>query len=180
MTMRTLRCSLEDLVEWFPQFFLAGHIAAGVAVLGQYTDSPAVLTLRCENVESPLLDEGNRFLLEVTWGRERGAEAARLRMTVQSWILVEYAAVALALILAKTVAPVGPLEVMKLGDRADYWSPEARQVLEVSDTESPSELGRRHREKVAQAKANPFGWESYVVVCAFSARGHQIRLSAHR
>jgi hypothetical protein len=36
------------------------------------------------------------------------------------------------------------------------------------------------REKVAQALANPFRWDAYVVVCAFSAEGHRVRLSGHR
>jgi hypothetical protein len=48
-----------------------------------------------------------------------------------------------------------------------------------SGTERPSELGRRHREKVTQALANPFGWSAYVVVCAFSQEVHQIRFSYH-
>ncbi len=52
--------------------------------------------------------------------------------------------------------------------------------LEVSGTEVSGELGRRHREKVAQALLNPFGWDAYVVVCAFSSRGHRIRFSFHR
>jgi hypothetical protein len=43
----------------------------------------------------------------------------------------------------------------------------------------PAELGRRHREKVAQARENPFGWDAYVVVCAFSTGGHRIRFTGH-
>jgi hypothetical protein len=54
------------------------------------------------------------------------------------------------------------------------------RVLEVSGTATLSEPGRRHREKVAQALANPFGWGTYVVVCAFSDKGHRIRFSGHR
>ena len=46
-------------------------------------------------------------------------------------------------------------------------------------TEVPGELGRRHREKVTQARENPFGWDAYVVVCAFSAGGHRIRFTRH-
>ena len=52
-------------------------------------------------------------------------------------------------------------------------------MLEVSGTEIPAELGRRHREKVAQALGNPFGYEAYVVVCAYSAEGHRIRFTRH-
>ena len=32
---------------------------------------------------------------------------------------------------------------------------------------------------MAQARDNPFGWEAYVVVCAFSSVGHRIRFSKH-
>jgi hypothetical protein len=52
-------------------------------------------------------------------------------------------------------------------------------VLEVSGTEVPAELGRRHREKVDQALNNPFGWDAYVVICAFSGAGHRIRFTRH-
>lgn len=33
----------------------------------------------------------------------------------------------------------------------------------------------QHRE----ARDNPFGWEAYMVVCAFSADGHRIRFTQH-
>jgi hypothetical protein len=42
-----------------------------------------------------------------------------------------------------------------------------------------SELGRRHRKKVTQALDNSYGWGAYVVVCAFSVKGHRIQLSGH-
>jgi hypothetical protein len=38
-------------------------------------------------------------------------------------------------------------------------------------------FGRRHREKVAEALDNTYGWGACVVVCAFSAKGHRIRVS---
>jgi hypothetical protein len=93
--------------------------------------------------------------------------------------LVELAAVALALILANRVVPLGRLFVTDHGDRADYRARKRKAVLEVSGTEVPAELGRREREKVAQARENPFGWEAYVVVCAFRAGGHRIRFTRH-
>jgi len=62
---------------------------------------------------------------------------------------------------------------------ADYRAPLASRVLEISGTETLSDLGRRHREKVAQALRNPFGWDAYVIVCAFAAPEHRIRFSAH-
>jgi len=93
---------------------------------------------------------------------------------------VELASVALALILGIRVVPLGRLDVTDYGARADYRSRKRKVVLEVSGTEVPAELGRRHREKVAQAQDNPFGWDAYVVVCAFVPEGHRIRFGKHR
>ena len=48
----------------------------------------------------------------------------------------------------------GSLDLNDYGERADYRSPSVECVLEVSGTEDVSELGRRHREKVAQVLDN--------------------------
>src|SRR4029079_8319503 len=93
--------------------------------------------------------------------------------------LVEMASLALAFVLARRLVGLGQLDLNDYGDRAEYGSPGAECVLEVSVTEDSSELGRRHREKVAQALDNTYGWGACVVVCAFSARGHRIRVSRH-
>jgi hypothetical protein len=77
------------------------------------------------------------------------------------------------------VVPLGRLDVTKYGERADYRSRRRQLVLEVSGTEVPNELVRRHREKVAQARRNPFGWDACVIVCAFAITGHRIRFSKH-
>jgi hypothetical protein len=130
-------------------------------------------------VTSRWLGKSVEFQLEVSWHNDTAAKAERLRATMQSAPLVELAAVALALILGRRVVPLGRLDVTDYGDRADYRSRKRKLVLEISGTEVPSELGRRHREKVAQAQENPFGWDAYVVVCAFSPVGHRIRLSKH-
>lgn len=98
---------------------------------------------------------------------------------MQSGPLVELASIALALILAKRVAALGRLDVTDYGARADYRARKRKRVLEISWTEVPAELSRRHREKVSQARNNPFGWAAYVVVCAFSSEGHRVRFSHH-
>jgi hypothetical protein len=87
--------------------------------------------------------------------------------------------IALAFILARRLVALGQLDVNDYGQRADYRSLSAECVLEVSGTEDISELGRRHRQKVAQALDNTYGWGACVVVCAFSAKGHRIRVSRH-
>ena len=85
----------------------------------------------------------------------------------------------LGLVLAHRVVSLGQLDVTVYGERADYRSLSVPAVLEISGTEVPAELGRRHREKVAQARDNPFGWDAYVVVCAFAAGGHRVRFTGH-
>jgi hypothetical protein len=115
----------------------------------------------------------------VAWHDETAEKAERLRSTMQAGPLVELASIALALILVKRVAPLGRLDVTAYGTRADYRARKRRVVLKISGTEVLSEVGRRHREKIAQARDNPFGWDAYVIVSAFSARGHRIRFSKH-
>lgn len=180
MALRTLRCTLEEIAAWHPQLFLEPHIVAGAAVMSHYSDSPAAFEVECEGIVSRWLGRAKRFSLEVSWTEETAAKANRLRITMQSKLLVEMAAVALAMVLANRIVSLEQLDVTDYGDRADYRSLAASTVLEISGTESMAELGRRHREKTAQALANPFGWDAYVVVCAFSSQGHRIRFSAHR
>ncbi len=86
----------------------------------------------------------------------------------------------MALLLSHRILDLGQLDVTCYGERTDFRSTTVSCMLEISGTETLDELTRRHREKVAQAMANPLGWDSYVVVCAFSARGHRIRLSFNR
>lgn len=94
--------------------------------------------------------------------------------------LVELAATAIALIVARRVLDLGDLDVTAYGDRADFRAVNRRCVLEISGTEVAAEFDRRHRDKVAQAVANPFGWDAFVVVCLFSAKGHRVRVSHHK
>jgi hypothetical protein len=178
--MPTLRSNLEDIAKWHPWFFLEPHIVSCAAVLARYGDPPAVFDVECSNIESRWLADADRFQLEVGWSQETANKAGRLRATLQSKPLVEMASTALALHLAHRVLRLGQLDVTSYGERTDFRSTRISCMLEVSGTELLAELGRRHREKVAQAVANPLGWDSYVVVCAFSNRGHRIRLSYHR
>jgi hypothetical protein len=179
MALRTLRCAVEDLEVWYPRLFLQPHSIACVAVMGQYSDSPATFDVACEGITSRWLGQQRAFQLEVSWGEETVAKANRLLATMQQKPVVEMASIALALLLARRLLALGRLDLNDYGERADYRSPSAECVLEVSGTENISELGRRHREKVAQALNNTYGWGACVVVCAFSSKGHRIRVSRH-
>lgn len=179
MSDRVLRCAIEDLVKWHPRLLVDSHVAAFVAVTGQYSIPPAPFQVRCLDVQSTWLLHASEFTLEVSWTEETVDRAERLRATLQPNLVVELAAVAVALILAAEVLSLGYLIVTDYGDRVDYRAPQSRSLLEVSGTENLSELGRRHRAKVKQAMENPLGWDAYVVVCAFADEGHQVRVSRH-
>jgi hypothetical protein len=179
MVPRLLRCAIEEVPDWHANLFVEPHLVAFVAVAGQSSASPAVFDVECHNVVSRWLGKASAFRLEVSWQDDTAEKAARLRATMQSGPLVELGSVALALILGNRVVPLGQLDVTDYGARADYRARKRKAVLEISGTEVPAELGRRHREKVAQARDNPFQWNASVVVCAFSAGGHRIRFTGH-
>jgi hypothetical protein len=180
MKPRALRCAIENLDAWHPHLYVEPYGVAFVAVTGQYSVPPAGFQVECEGVESRWLGKGHHFALEVSWTEDTVDKAERLRATMPVRSLVELAAVAVALLLVHQVVPLGTLNVMEHGGRADYRSSVVERVLEISGTESIAEIGRRHREKVAQALANPFRWDAYVIVCAFCAEGHRVRFSGHR
>ena len=174
------KCAIEKISNWHPRLFLELHVVACVAVMRSYSASPAVFDITCENIASDWLGEDTRFTLEVSWSEETERNAERLRATIQTKPIVEMAASALAFVLTPHIVNLGQLDVMNYGDRADYRSLDMQSVLEISGTETPSELARRHREKISQALENPFGLDAYVVVCSFSSSGHHIRFSYHR
>ena len=178
--MLTFRCNIEKVSDWHPRLFLEAHIVACVAVMRSYSTSPAAFEVTCENIVSDWLGEETQFRLVVSWSEETERKAERLQATIQTKPIVEMAASALAFILTPHIVNLGQLDVTDYGDRADYRSLDMQSVLEISGTETASELARRHREKVAQALENPFGLDAYVVVCAFSTFGYSIRFSYHR
>jgi hypothetical protein len=179
MKRRSLRCGIEALSSWHPHFYVEPYVVAFVAVTGQYSISPASFLVKCINVESPWLRNGREFSLRISWTEETIEKAERLRATMPARSLVEFAAVAVALVLVHKVVPLGTLNVMQYGDRADYRSMVSRRVLEVSGTETLDDLKRRHREKTAQALNNPLRWDALVAVCAFCSEGHRVILSEH-
>jgi|SRR5579884_986904 len=179
MPRRTLRCAVEDLEAWYPRLLLEPHSVACVAVMSRYSHSPAVFEVACEGITSRWLGRDSAFQLEVSWQEQTAAKAGRLLATMQQKPVVEMASIALAFILAHRVLALGQLDLNDYGERADYRSVSAQCVLEISGTEDVSELGRRHREKLSQALDNTYGWGACVVICAFCARGHRIRVSRH-
>jgi hypothetical protein len=179
MAARTLRCTIEELADWYPRLYLEPYIVACVAAMGRYSGTPAFFAVDCKGIESRWLAGTERFRLQVSWTETTAEKAERLRATMPSKEVVELASVALAFTLTRRVLGVRQLVVTSRGERADYLAPTVSRVLEVSGTETLSELRRRHCEKVAQALRNPYGWDAYVIVCGFAAPEHRIRFSAH-
>lgn len=179
MPMRTLRCAIEDLESWYPRLFLEPHIVACVAVMSRYSEPPADFDAACENVTSRWLGQDSAFRLEISWTTQTAVKAGRMVATMQQKPVVELASVAIAFVIARRILALGQLDLNDYGERADYRSPSAGFVLEVSGTEDISALGRRHREKVTQALQNTYGWGAFVIVCGFSAKGHRIEVSRH-
>jgi hypothetical protein len=179
MAARSLQCRIEDLADWYPRLFLEPYIVASVAALAPYSDSPASFEVACSGVTSRWLAGAERFQLQVSWSKATAEKAERLRATMPAKEVVELGSVALAFVLTRRVLGLRKLIVTSCGERADYRAPQAARVLEVSGTETLSEIGRRHREKVAQALRNPFSWDAYVIVCGFGSPEHRIRFSAH-
>jgi hypothetical protein len=180
MKPRVLPCAIEGLAVWHPHLYVEPYVVAFAAITGQYSVPPARFLVECEDIKSRWLGKADHFTLEASWSEETVDKAERFRATMPARSLVELAAVGVGLVLVHQVVPLGPLNVMKHGDRADYRSSIVQRVLEISGTETLAELGRRHREKVLQALANPYRWDAYVVVCAFCEEGHRVRLSGHR
>lgn len=179
MKVRIIRCQIEDIADWYPQLFLDAHIAACVSVLTKYSESPARLNVECQDLDLGRKHKLEQLVLEISWCNESAVKGDRLRATVQSNQLVEMAATTIALALVHRVISLKKVEVTDHGDRADYRSRHNDCVLEISGTESVSQLPLRHRAKIAQALENPYGWDAYVVVCAFSQDGHYVRFSQH-
>jgi hypothetical protein len=141
MAPRVLRCAIEEVAAWHANLYVEPHVAAFVAVAGQYSPSPALFAVECANITSRWLARSAECRLEVSWTDDTAEKAARLRATMQANPLVELAAVALALVLGRRLVPLGPLLVTDHGERADYRARKRRAVLEVSGTVEPGRIG---------------------------------------
>ncbi|MBM3240412.1 hypothetical protein FJZ31_29365 [Candidatus Poribacteria bacterium] len=177
--MRTFEWAIEDIVAAHPNLYLEHCAVMAVALMSQQSASPCEFAVECEGFSPPALNGETTFRLQVSWSEQTALKAQRVWQTEQPKSIVERASVALtALLFAKLISD-GQMRVTREGDHADYWLPQARCALEVSGTENPRVLRRRHREKIAQVLSNPLGWNGYVVVSCFSARKGVILWSYH-
>jgi hypothetical protein len=185
--MRTFEWAIEDIVAAHSdpslrsrQALYLEHCAVmAVALMSQQSASPYEFAVECEGFSPPALSGEMTFRLQVSWTEQTALKAQRVWSTEQSKSIVERAAVALAALLFAKLIPDGQMRVTREGDHADYWLPRLQRALDVSGTENPRLLLRRHRGKIAQVLSNPLGWSGYVVVSCFSARKRVILWSYH-
>jgi hypothetical protein len=171
--------SVEDIVTAHPDLYLEHCAVMAVALLGRLSEPPCDFLVECEGFCPPDLGVP-RFGFGISWSEPTAAKAKLVWSSEQPNPIVERAAVALAALAFAHLIPDGGMRVTRHGERADYWLPQLRCALEISGTQRRRELGRRHRQKVAQVRANPLGWDGYVFVCCFSPTRRGIRWSYHQ
>ncbi|MBI1925181.1 hypothetical protein HYR99_13145 [Candidatus Poribacteria bacterium] len=177
--MRTFEWAIEDIIAAHPNLYLKPCAVMAAALMSQGSALPYEFAVECEGFSPPVLGGEKTFHLRASWTEQTGLQAKRVWHTEQPKSIVERAAVALAALLFAKLIPVGEIRVTREGDRADYWLRRVQCALEVSGTENPRKLRKRHRQKIAQVLSNPLGWNGYVVVACFSPSQRVIRWSYH-
>jgi hypothetical protein len=172
--VQTFEWAIESIIVAHPDLYLEHCVVMAVALMRQQSASLYEFMVECEGFQPPAVHSGTAFRLRVSWSETTGRKAQRIRHTEQAKSIVERAAVALAALLFAHLMSHGQMRVTRAGDRVDYWLPRLRCAPEVSGTENSRGLRRRPREKVAQVL-----WNSYVVVCCFTAPQSVIRWSYH-
>lgn len=129
---------------------------------------PFPIDVECESVTSKFINESDQLPIEISWKAETFPNSQRLLKTIQRAVIVEYAAVAIALLLVSRVTNDRITEVTLRGDKPDYVLNNGEAMLEISGTENPKSIKSRHKQKCAQLLANPYRVGGYVVVCCFA------------
>ncbi len=173
------RYFIESLRDMNPAVIWASFfINPAIALMDSYKLKPFPCTIACENIVSALLKEANgEITVQFDWLADTFTECERIFQTLQREVIVEYAAVATAFLMVTNLVQKNIAEVTLRGGKADYFLDGRKYLLEISGTESADHLTSRPSEKVCQLRANPFGKDSYVVVCCFS--NHRARFSFH-
>lgn len=156
---------LEAIGELHP---VAAHLFVPFAVSRlqrRPEDTEAVLAVRLSGIEEASPEDR---LLRLFWER---SSIPRLPLAIQDHPLTEWAALGVACALIWHFAGLRLHAVAALGDRVDYWVRRDDQEfgLEISGTRT-ADVEARHKEKVRQLLANPYGADGYVVVVGFAAR----------
>jgi hypothetical protein len=139
----------------------------------QPADTESVLRVRLRDIETPGPRERS---LRLFWNIESDPPRP---LAVQEHTITEWAAVAVACVVLARYAARRVRAVAVQGDRFDYWLTDGDKDfgLEVSGTQE-EDLEGRHREKVRQLRANPYGVDGYVAAVRFATA--EALLSFHR
>jgi len=90
----------------------------------------------------------------------------QIRRTYQEPVITEFATLALACASVELFAKMEVTEVLRRGQRADYWLGDRELLLEASGQQDGN-LDKLHEEKAKQLKENPFGKDGYVCVANY-------------
>jgi hypothetical protein len=125
----------------------------------------AILSVRLRGIGG--VDEVERKL-RLCWSP---ASVIRQPLGVQENAVTEWATLGLACALLPHYAGIRIRLAASPGNSFDYWATDGRWQygLEVSGTIT-GDIEARHREKVQQLRANPYGLDGYVVVANFADR----------
>ncbi len=106
--------------------------------------------------------------IRIIWS---GDSIPTTRPAVAERVITEWAACGVACVLVAAYTSLRLLSVAAHGDRFDYWLGDGQKDygLEISGTVAGN-LTLRHRVKVNQLLANPYGIDGYVAVVAFGMR----------
>lgn len=135
--------------------------------LGAGGETEAILNVQLMDIAEPGEAQSK---LRLMWSADLDL-AGRERPAVQGRTVTELAACTVACVVCQLYAGLQITEIAQEGDRFDYWVSDGTQEfgLEVSGTMG-HDVRKRHREKIAQLRKNPYGADGFVVVTGFASR----------
>ena len=170
---------IEEIGNFHPEMELEHLILSAVAVMATYSPNLYCdFRLEYQDLPEDLVRGKLPTHLRIHWHSETAIRAEGIRRTHQRKNLVEFAAIAVALLLFPQVVDLSGFEPTDIGERADYWIANRKYLVEISGTENPDKVRQRQWEKKGQLLSNPSAQDGYVVVCGFATQ--EILLSFHQ
>lgn len=155
---------LEDVEEDHP-IGAALFVPFAVWRLSRGLEEAASMTVDLRGI----MDQGDcRRNRRLRWGTE---SIPTKLPAVQERVVTEWGACGVACMVMSVFTRMRVHAVAADGDRFDYWVGDGAHeyALEVSGTMA-DDVEARHREKVRQLRANPYGVDGFVVVVSFATR----------
>jgi hypothetical protein len=101
-----------------------------------------------------------------SWRGMKG-DIEAVRRTYQEPVITEFATLALACASVDAFAGMTVTEVLRRGERADYWLGDRELLLEVSGQQD-GDLQKLHSDKAKQLKENPHEKDGYICVANYA------------